>query len=317
MHRWQKMTNENTKHYQKRDDIQALRGIAILYILVFHIDKRFCPNGFVGVDIFFVISGYLITMILNRNNPLTLNDITGFFLRRIKRIFPAYYVTLVLILICGCIWLTIFDLQGIFRSWYWASVFATNIFKMIEEQDYFAQLQSFDFLLHLWSLAVEIQFYALAPILMVFRQRIGRIIFVPIICLSLWSHIANTGSKSFSFILSRLWQFFIGNGIFTGLITIISLWIISPLTLYIPIDEKLYRIIASIAAGWIIAGQSRWLTESILCHRPLLIIGDISYSLYLCHWPCILFIKYERSHAELNLHAILSERKIGAKLDES
>lgn len=73
------------------------------------------------------------------------------------------------------------------------------------------QLQSFDFLLHLWSLAVEIQFYALAPILMVFRQRIGRIIFVPIICLSLWSHIANTGSKSFSFILSRLWQFFIGS----------------------------------------------------------------------------------------------------------
>lgn len=138
------MTNENTKHYQKRDDIQALRGIAILYILVFHIDKRFCPNGFVGVDIFFVISGYLITMILNRNNPLTLNDITGFFLRRIKRIFPAYYVTLVLILICGCIWLTIFDLQGIFRSWYWASVFATNIFKMIEEQDYFAQVWFFN-----------------------------------------------------------------------------------------------------------------------------------------------------------------------------
>lgn len=132
---------------KKRDDIQCLRGIAIIYVVLFHISPQIFPNGYVGVDIFFIISGYLITMILNRSKPLSLSVILNYFSKRIRRIFPAYYIMVIIVVFLAHNFLIITDKTALIRDARFAFIFATNIEKWIDEGDYFA-LVNLKFLLN-------------------------------------------------------------------------------------------------------------------------------------------------------------------------
>ncbi|VDN58341.1 unnamed protein product [Dracunculus medinensis] len=314
----------------KRLDIQALRGLAIIYIMAFHIFPDKFTNGFIGVDIFFVLSGFLITMILDQSKPITAFVVADFFRKRIQRIFPAYYLLLTIVIIFGGSGHLInIDFEILLTDSIWAFIFLSNVHDWIKNNDYFAAVISFfitignfNFLLHTWSLAVEMQFYLLAPLIMKIRREFtyGNIIVIVISVLSLILHLEAQASQSFSFIFSRLWQFFCGtlafhlskmnNRIFVSdyylkawkALTILSLIIISPLSIIIHLNEKLCRILVTGAVTIIIAGKWQDLSEKYLTLLGLDFIGDLSYSLYLIHWPCIIFIKYiyDISYFDLN-----------------
>lgn len=125
---------------KRRSDIQGLRGVAIIYVLIFHLWPEVFPYGYLGVDIFFVISGYLITFILWNQKPFTVKVFLSFYKKRIKRIFPAYYLMLFFVLKFGCFTLTAIDYSTLRGEALWASSFATNILKYYQDLNYFAEV---------------------------------------------------------------------------------------------------------------------------------------------------------------------------------
>uniref|UniRef100_A0A915AQI8 Acyltransferase 3 domain-containing protein n=1 Tax=Parascaris univalens TaxID=6257 RepID=A0A915AQI8_PARUN len=262
--------------------------------------------GFLGVDIFFVISGYLITMILSRNTSISLADIGMFFSKRIRRIFPAYYFMIFAVLVFGRIFLTSYDQHLLAFDSGWSLAFLSNVHKYFQEKDYFAEIANYDFLLHAWSLAVEIQFYCVAPLfaLIAHRLRLGKVL-VPIVAIvSFFVHAKSTRELHFSSLPSRLWQFLAGSFAFEfhqranvlpaavcKVVAVTATIVVSPVMLFIPNNEFLCRLTVTAAATLIVARISPSVNDS-LKNETLLFIGDISYSLYLAHWPIIVFFRY-------------------------
>uniref|UniRef100_A0A915BUV4 Acyl_transf_3 domain-containing protein n=1 Tax=Parascaris univalens TaxID=6257 RepID=A0A915BUV4_PARUN len=291
---------------RKRDDIQCLRGLAIIYVLLFHLFPTVFRKGFLGVDIFFVISGYLIRMILSRNTSISLADIGMFFSKRIRRIFPAYYLMIFAVLVFGRIFLTSYDQHLLAVDSGWSLAFLLNVHKYFQERDYFAEIANYDFLLHAWSLAVEIQFYCVAPLfaLIAHRLRLGKVLVLIAAIVSFVVHAKSTRELHFSSLPSRLWQFLAGSFAFefhqranvlpvTGckVVAVTATIVVSPVMLFIPNNEFLCRLTVTAAATLIVARISPSVNDS-LRNETLLFIGDISYSLYLAHWPIIVFFRY-------------------------
>jgi peptidoglycan/LPS O-acetylase OafA/YrhL len=150
---------------RRRMDIQGLRALAILPVVLYHAKKSWMPGGFVGVDIFFVISGYLITRILLREIELGRFSIFNFYERRIKRIFPALTLVLLLTIIMGVWLLPPEDLSKLGKSSIATMVFASNLY-FFKTTNYFADSADLQPLLHTWSLSVEEQFYILFPVIL-------------------------------------------------------------------------------------------------------------------------------------------------------
>uniref|UniRef100_A0A0N5AB81 Acyl_transf_3 domain-containing protein n=1 Tax=Syphacia muris TaxID=451379 RepID=A0A0N5AB81_9BILA len=317
---------QTAKQKEKRRDIQGIRGVAIVYVLLFHMFPKQFPHGFLGVDMFFVISGFLITMILRREDELTCSDVMIFFKKRIKRIFPAYYLVLVLIIICGLTTLASSDFRLLKTDTLWAVGFATNFHKYFQGLDYFAQVglivANFDFLLHTWSLAVEIQFYVVAPILILMsRHFVGKYFFCSSLFIaSVWFNLTATGQLQFSSLPSRIWQFMCGGiaytysvaatyilvaivvhlGQFPSWTVAVPLFIVSPITLLLPLSDTVFRFLVTFASAFIISANNNFLNKYILGNDLLYFIGEISYSVYLFHWPIILFLKYSSNVDELS-----------------
>uniref|UniRef100_A0AC35F0A8 Acyltransferase 3 domain-containing protein n=1 Tax=Panagrolaimus sp. PS1159 TaxID=55785 RepID=A0AC35F0A8_9BILA len=207
------------KSNNKRNDIQYLRALAIVGVLAFHLKPLWIPQGFLGVDIFFVISGYLMTAILNYGSErsLTFSSLKTFYLRRIKRIFPIYYLIIFLTLILCSPFLIDIDYATLKIDTIWSIAFSSNIQSMFNQENYFQRLDEYKFLLHTWSLSVEIQYYLIAPFLLYGISCLSfPIIATTIIIASSWSlqTFYPDSTVSFGFVLSRLWQFFIGTIVF-------------------------------------------------------------------------------------------------------
>jgi peptidoglycan/LPS O-acetylase OafA/YrhL len=154
----------NTLH-SYRPDIDGLRAIAVLSVLFYHAFPTLLPGGFIGVDIFFVISGFLITNIVQKEIINHSFSIKNFYVRRIKRIFPALILVLLATLLVG--WAVL--LRHEFQQLAWHVVAGAGFFSNIAlwaEADYFDRLSEVKPLLHLWSLGVEEQFYILWPLLL-------------------------------------------------------------------------------------------------------------------------------------------------------
>ena len=151
-----------------RGDIEGLRAVAVLPILLFHLDSALCPGGFVGVDIFFVISGFLITrMILGQGEAFSLK---AFYVRRFFRLFPALLVTLAASLVAGWKFLGPDEYARLAQSAIAAAIGASN-FHFLAAVDYFNASNLSHPLLHTWSLGVEEQFYLLWPALLLAMRR--------------------------------------------------------------------------------------------------------------------------------------------------
>lgn len=297
-----------------RAEIDGLRAIAVLSVLIFH----FFPttlnlgfNGFLGVDIFFVISGFLISKYIYRGLETNSFSFKQFYWRRIKRILPAALFTLILTSCVGIFLLTPYDLDSYFKSLLAALVFIPNIY-FWRTGGYFGDLDSLKPLLHYWSLGIEEQFYLFFPItLFIIYKLIGKKhLLTLIIILALWSLILNiyllniSGANPAFFLLpARVWEFCIGsiaaylsNKIKIETSPFLTNFLIFFLIFFLFIDTKNYvplGFFTCIFTGlFLFFNHSNNSFSRVLSSRVFTFIGKISFSLYLIHWPVIVFLDY-------------------------
>uniref|UniRef100_A0AC35GSG0 Acyltransferase 3 domain-containing protein n=1 Tax=Panagrolaimus sp. PS1159 TaxID=55785 RepID=A0AC35GSG0_9BILA len=151
---------------QKNPDIQLLRAAAIIAVLGFHLRPEYVPQGYLGVDIFFAISGYLMTVILHEKQ-LSIKTCLRFYERRLKRLLPAYILIVFLTLAITSFYIISTDYDFLKIDTLWSMTFVTNFQSMFKKETYFLLISEYKFLLHTWSLSVEIQYYLLAPLILI------------------------------------------------------------------------------------------------------------------------------------------------------
>jgi peptidoglycan/LPS O-acetylase OafA/YrhL len=302
-----------------RKDIDGLRAIAVLAVLGFHCGIPWLPGGFIGVDIFFVISGYLICSIIYRDLQAGTFSIARFYERRFKRILPALSVVLFSCLILAALVMSPVEASLLGRSALATTLSASN-FLFWRQSGYFDAGSGMKPLLMTWSLAVEEQFYMAFPLIMLLlrgRSRRSLLAILGILCALSFSVslIAEFTSPSLNFYspLTRAWE--LGAG------TLLAIWqtrrpkvaygtswkseaagVIGLLLIVVPILRYLpqtrfpgYEAIPPVlGAVLIIASQGR--VNQILGIPPLAAVGLISYSLYLWHWPLLSFARIVSAH---------------------
>ncbi|QXT35546.1 acyltransferase [Sphingomonas sanguinis] len=301
-----------------RADIEGLRALAVVPILFNHVRVHGFLGGFIGVDIFFVISGYLITGILVRDMAAGRYSIAGFYRRRVLRIFPALFALLVVVSVLSFIALTPTELAAYGQSLAATILFASNI-QFYGDTGYFTAVAGSRPLLHTWSLAVEEQFYLVWPLLIAWlmRRRAGLVPVIAALILlsfaaSVWM-VATDMPAAFYLIPFRFWELAAGGLLAVGT-TPAALRSIPPRAARIgrealglagliailwcirffkePLDfPGLNALPAVLGTVAIIATGPDTLVGRLLALRPVRWIGLISYSLYLWHWPVIVFAK--------------------------
>lgn len=309
-----------------RADIDGLRAVAVLSVILYHINHSWVPGGYVGVDIFFVISGFLIT----RNIATELSEnrftLTNFYLRRIRRIAPAFLLVTMVTVIAGMILLLPDDMVRLAKSAIWATFSAANIyFWKYLDTSYFAAATAQEPLLHMWSLGVEEQFYLLWPVLllMLSRFRGKRALFylaALAICIGSFclAEATNVDAPKFSYYMlpTRAGELMIGallallllsdqvragefgrnrllcNAISLGGLGLMaySFWMLDDSSPFPGVNA----VYPSVGAALVILGGnfSSWANRVILTSKPVVFIGLISYSMYLWHWPILAYFRY-------------------------
>jgi peptidoglycan/LPS O-acetylase OafA/YrhL len=296
-----------------RPDIDGLRAVAVTLVLVFHFSLvPTIKAGFIGVDIFFVISGFLITTIIR--NQLISNRFTlgGFYVNRIRRLVPALFFVLFLTMLAGTLILFPADLIELSRQALATQLYVANIY-FWKTVNYFGLQIHEVFLLHMWSLAVEEQFYLIYPaFLMLLHRYSGRYFWVLIsvsLIVSFALNIFFVGSKpeaTFYLLPMRGWELLIGalvvflterreRGKATDqAIGLLGAFLVAAGTIFYRKDltfPGFYALLPTVGAGCLIlSGQNhKTLVSSVLSLFPIVYIGRISYSLYLVHWPINIF----------------------------
>jgi peptidoglycan/LPS O-acetylase OafA/YrhL len=298
-------TTRAAPHLAYRRDIDGLRAVAILAVLFNHTGVRGFFGGYVGVDVFFVISGFLITGILVREKTSGFRWIAEFYRRRVLRIFPALFVMLaVTTAICSLVMLPS-ELLRYAKSLATAGLFSSNLL-FYSEADYFALASQIKPLLHTWSLAIEEQFYLFWPLLLaaVGRQRRARLAAVVVVlsgvsfAAAMWLSSADA-SAAFYLLPARAWELGIGALLALGANPIRRRWANEALALIGAglillcvkgFAEETVLPLALTCGGTallILTGASGTLVGSLLTLPPMVFVGRISYSLYLWHWPVI------------------------------
>ena len=299
-----------------RPDIDGLRAIAVLLVVIFHAFPRFIKGGFIGVDVFFVISGYLISTIIFSSFVENRFSYIGFYIRRIRRILPALILILLSSIAFGWYVLLNDEYQQLGTHLAASAGFILN-FLLWNEAGYFDH-QSFEKpLLHLWSLAIEEQFYIFWPLLLGLIWRVKWDFFIPILIILFSSFIINIYSvnvdevSDFYAPWSRFWELMIGCSLaymtlyrpkYLSLLllkknwqSVIGLVLIFLAALIVNKQSTFpgwWALMPTIGAFLIInAGPDTWINRNVLSKPKLVWIGLISYSLYLWHWPIFSFIR--------------------------
>ena len=303
-------------HPKYRADIDGLRAVAVLAVLGFHAFPYWFSGGFVGVDIFFVISGFLISTIIFQNLGVGGFSYVEFYARRIKRIFPALIIVLSFVLIAGWFVSLPVEYRQLGKHVSAGSSFISN-FVLRSESGYFDSSADTKPLLHLWSLAIEEQFYILWPLLLVVWTRKVRFLWIiPVIAVGSFvfnmTVIDADPVRAFYSPLSRFWELMIGG-------------MLAQLLLFRPLMIGRYRNVQSFIGftlivcsvfllnrnasypGWrallptvgtflvISAGSRAFLNRHLLGNRVAVWVGSISYPLYLWHWPLLSFAFVEHA----------------------
>lgn len=299
-----------------RPDIDGLRALAVLLVVIFHADLGAVKGGYIGVDVFFVISGFLITSLLLADLRNGTFELLSFWERRIRRILPALLVVTLFTLLAGWFIYLPKDYEILGQQAASQSVFSSN-FLFYSLTGYFATGGSTKPLLHTWSLAVEEQYYLFFPFLiaLLFKFVRAKIVYILIALMvasfaaSVWA-VARYPDAAFYLLPFRAWELLIGSLLafvpvkeaarrgwlnevlaFAGVIAIVA-----PGFLYT--DETHFPGIAALApclgaAAIIFTGGrgTTWVARA-LSKKPVVFTGLISYSLYLWHWPLLMFAEY-------------------------
>ena len=291
-----------------RSDVDGLRGIAVLAVIAFHAFPGIVAGGFVGVDIFFVISGFLISSILFRNLEQNTFSYVEFYARRVRRIFPSLIVVLIPCLVFGWL-LPPTDFRQIGKHVAAGAGFVSN-FAFWKEAGYFDAAAESKPLLHLWSLGVEEQFYIFWPLLLAICSRRKLNLFYVTLIIAVASFAINlhlvrlSPAAAFYSPISRFWELMLG-----GLLAFLAIHRPNRLpwkAAWVPFAGMLFVALGILLInpdrlfpGWlallptagasllIAAGPDSWLNSKVLSNRALVTVGLISYPLYLWHWPVL------------------------------
>lgn len=323
------MTAHNP-HLAYRPDIDGLRAIAVVSVVAFHAFPSWVKAGFIGVDLFFVISGFLISGIIIKGLENGQFSLSEFYARRIKRIFPALILVLLACLSIGWLTLRAAEYKAVGRQVLWGAGFVGNLL-MKKEAGYFDTAAELKPLLHLWSLGIEEQFYLVWPLLLLiaYRLRFNLLTLIAaLLLLSFGINLVQVGEQPTSVFFSphtRFWELWIGSllayvdrhrrdslkawfdgsrltrGQFIQGISIANLlaWagvLLFALALLLvekgkPFPGALALLPTLSAFCLIAAGPQAWFNHHVLGSRPFVAIGMISYPLYLWHWPLLSFVK--------------------------
>ena len=298
-----------------RPDIDGLRAIAVLSVVLYHYAIGPLHGGFVGVDVFFVISGYLITSIVHRQIGDGRFTFAGFYERRIRRIFPALFAVLAATLATGVLVLLPNDLRALSDATVATLLFASNIL-FWRRSGYFDPGSDLNPLLHTWSLAVEEQFYIVFPVFLIvvarFAPRYLRALLAASAAASLAACILlQDWQPNAMFFLApfRAWELALGGLLAVGAVPPVRRRAAREGLALVAIGVLLFSLWRTEAGlefpGWqaalpvgatallIHTGSSgETVVHRILGTRPMVLVGLISYSLYLWHWPLIVYASY-------------------------
>ncbi len=303
-----------------RPDVDGLRAIAILSVVVFHAFPHRVKGGFVGVDIFFVISGYLITHILVRQQAQPRFLFGEFYLRRVRRILPALLAMLTGVLSAGLLLLVSYEYAQLGQHTLAGALFASN-FLLWDEAGYFDSQADLKPLLHLWSLAVEEQFYLLWPLLIWTARRLGLGLLKMALMVALLSFglnlylIHQDAIATFYLPFTRFWELLAGACLacverreaMSAQIRARRGWLAPDVLAAAGLALLLLAIFGlnknkSFPGAWALlpvagtlllirAGAEAFINRRWLGHRFMVGVGLISYPLYLWHWPLLAFVR--------------------------
>ncbi|ELL3748918.1 acyltransferase [Escherichia coli] len=303
-----------------RADIDGLRAVAVLAVVIFHAFPGILPGGFIGVDVFFIISGYLISSIIFKNLDGGKFNFTDFYVRRVKRIFPALITMLVFVYCIG--WASLYpqEFQQVNKHIIAGAAFVANIV-FWSESGYFDTASFSKPLLHLWSLGIEEQFYIFWPLIIVLSwRRKFNILYVSVIICAI-SFLLNVSkfhtdpSAAYYSPLTRFWEMLLGSILawmnfkkikicnikdhnkkaFSNFISIIGFAFIA--IGLIVVSEKVYypgfyALLPTVGACLLIAsGECAIINRYMLSNKYMIYIGVISFPLYLWHWPLLSYAR--------------------------
>lgn len=285
-----------------RTDIQALRGFAVLIVLLYHAKISLFSAGYLGVDVFFVISGFLITTLIKKGIETDSFRFSDFYFRRAKRLLPAAYVTFLATALLAPFFLASSEMEDFRAQMAGAVTFTANIV-LLQQSGYFggdAELKPF---LHVWSLAIEEQYYFVLPASMVFTpRRLWLRVAILVLVSSLALCLLRAGKESTFYLLpTRAWELTIGS---VGALILPSaplaralkaafwpafiLMLTLPLTQFGTYHPGIQALLICMATIVVILRQHPLLFDGATI-QVLSKVGDMSYSLYLVHWPLFAF----------------------------
>ena len=305
-----------------RNEIDGLRALAVVPVILFHADFKLFSGGFVGVDVFFVISGYLITTILIEDIENNRFSLFNFYERRARRILPALFFVMFLCIPFAWMWMIPSQMKDFSQSLVAVSLFASNVL-FWKKSTYFDEAAEESPLLHTWSLAVEEQFYVLFPIFLFLAWRYGknRVFWVIIVMalvsflLSEWSW-RNKPTANFYLATTRAWELFAGSitsfvvqkrgvqkndalALFGLACIVISIFVYDETTPF-PSAYALVPVLGTML--FILFADKDTFAAKLLSTKAFVSVGLISYSAYLWHQPLFAFAKlrlYEKPPAYL------------------
>jgi peptidoglycan/LPS O-acetylase OafA/YrhL len=294
---------------QYRPDVDGLRAIAVMLVLNYHAFPEALPGGFIGVDVFFVISGFLITGIIARELKLKRFSLLGFYNRRIRRIFPALIVVLCATLVLGWLWMLPAAFAQLGSDIFASAAFFANI-ALLLQSGYFDVESAKKPLLHLWSLGIEEQFYLAWPLLLMLAVRLRLSILAVASVLGIGSFLLNValiGSEpvaTFYLPFTRAFELLTGAVLACGWSRINQA--VGASNLRATVGALLIVVAAGVLdshsafPGWwallpvvgtalMLSAPAAWMNRVVLASPSLVWIGLISYPLYLWHWPLLVF----------------------------
>lgn len=295
-----------------RPDIDGLRAFAVLPVVLFHASFPYMSGGYIGVDIFFVISGYLITSTLLSDHHAARYSVWLFYKRRIRRIAPALLTVLIVSLAAGFMLLDAKEMLALEKQVVATLGFSSNIL-FFRQTGYFDLSSDLKPLLHTWSLAVEEQFYIGFPILLSLLVRRGRwmqrvivILLILSLSLSIW---ATVRAPTFNFFLpfTRAWELLAGAALALRLVPALErttprealsamglILIVVPVVLYSATTPfpGLAAVPPVLGAALLLHAAPGTMVGDLLERRALVWVGLLSYALYLWHWPVLVFARF-------------------------
>ncbi|ENP8392663.1 acyltransferase [Vibrio alginolyticus] len=295
---------------QFRQDINGLRAVAVLGVILYHFQPQWITGGFAGVDIFFVISGFLMTGIIFNGFKNDNFSLLGFYISRANRIIPPLAVLCIISLILGALFIPPIEYSYLGKAVYSSVLFFSNVIYW-KESGYFDTSSNLNWLLHTWSLSVEWQFYILYPLVLVLAKKLVRIEKVKIFLF--FSTLAsfflsiflsrNYPNAGYFLLPTRGWEMLVGGLVYLYPLKLkkstrnaLSIIAIAAITVsYVFINSSMvwpsyYTLIPVIGVVLFLYAnkQDSIISGNYLCQK----LGTASYSIYLWHWPVVVFINY-------------------------